>query len=198
MSRGWKPEAHAAAGDRSRSDGIRRFWANVDASGGPEACWPWGGYIHASGYGRGGRFAGERVPHRATYRVLVGPIPDGLTLDHLCRNKACVNPRHLEPVSLGENIRRAAAVKTACPKGHIYDESNTYRYLNGRRACRACHRQREIARKRALGVVPVRRLPAAVVARIHELAASGLTTYAISQQLGMNQGTVWRIAKRAA
>lgn len=88
--------------------------------------------------------------HRFIYSVLVGPV-DGLTLDHLCRNRRCANPAHLDPVSLAENVRRswqtdtkrpsANALKTHCPQGHPYDEANTYRGANGARKCRACTRE---------------------------------------------------------
>jgi HNH endonuclease len=79
------------------------------------------------------------------YRLLVGPVPEGLELDHLCRNRACVNPAHLEPVSHRENVLRGAsfaainAVKTHCiHDGHPFDDVNTIVRPEGRRGCRAC------------------------------------------------------------
>ncbi|MGZ6854085.1 MAG: HNH endonuclease [Mycobacteriaceae bacterium] len=87
---------------------------------------------------------------------MVGPIPRGLELDHLCRNRRCVNPDHLEPVSHRENCHRAelgvAAAdimrsRTHCPRGHKYDQSNTYRTPKGYRVCRTCHRDRERSRR---------------------------------------------------
>lgn len=84
-----------------------------------------------------------RAAHRVVYEALVGPIPDGMQLDHLCRNRACVNPMHMEPVTARENqIRGAtfaaeAANKTHCKRGHEYVEENLYRY--GKHAqCRLC------------------------------------------------------------
>lgn len=105
-------------------------------------CHVWTGARSPSGYGHiaiGGRV---RNVHRVAYELHVGPIPPGLVLDHLCRNRACANPAHLEPVTSGENTRRGEpAQRTHCPRGHAYDETNTYRTRTGGRACRACKRE---------------------------------------------------------
>lgn len=106
-------------------------------------CWKWQGYKFA-GYGRL-RYKGIRTQkaHRVIYQLLVGPLSDSLTLDHLCRNRDCVNPAHLEPVSLQENLRRGVGVgsvnkaKTHCRNGHPYRYGNTYFY-GARRCCRIC------------------------------------------------------------
>ncbi|MGI5247775.1 HNH endonuclease signature motif containing protein [Dactylosporangium sp. CA-139066] len=94
--------------------------------------------------------------HRASYQAFVGPIPPGLHIDHLCRQRSCGNPEHLEAVTPRENLVRGNAGsnqlrKTHCPQGHPYDESNTYHGKKGR-FCRACGREatrRYKARKRA-------------------------------------------------
>lgn len=89
----------------------------------------------------------DMLAHRFAYELLVGPIPTGLTLDHLCRRPACVNPSHLEPVSLRDNILRGegpvalGARVTHCPQGHPYDLFNTYIDPSGTRRCRTCHRE---------------------------------------------------------
>lgn len=86
--------------------------------------------------------------HRSAYEAFVGPIPQGLTIDHLCRNKACVNPAHLEAVTQRVNSFRAdnyVGNRTQCPQGHPYSSVNTYTNpKDNRRTCRACHRQHQL------------------------------------------------------
>lgn len=113
-------------------------------------CWLWTGGHAKAGYGSftfgrespGGR---RTVPaHRLTYEALVGPIPEGLVIDHLCRNRGCVNPEHLEPVTFKENVLRGVgptaenAVKTHCKRDHAFTPENTYVASGGGRGCRAC------------------------------------------------------------
>jgi len=83
------------------------------------------------------------LAHRIAYTWLVGPIPPAMTLDHLCRNTSCVNPAHLEVVTSAENSRRAVKWnrgKLHCMHGHSFDEANTYKTPDGRRACKTCLR----------------------------------------------------------
>ena len=119
-------------------------------------CWNWTAAVNKGGYGQ---FQHARA-HRVVWESLVEPIPNGYVLDHLCCNPGCVNPDHLEPVTQRENVLRGKsptaqnALKTHCPKGHPYDEANTYVIAQpGRihRMCRTCGRAntaRYVARKR--------------------------------------------------
>lgn len=113
-----------------------------------ETCWIWTGGLTDKGYGKVFR-KGRYVPaHCLSYAIHTGPLDENLVIDHLCRNHACVNPKHLEQVTSGINTLRGFgppannARKTHCPKGHPYDEENTllHKKRTGRlnRACRIC------------------------------------------------------------
>lgn len=127
-----------------------------------DGCWRWlGSHFQTTGYALFNAKHDDSVwrpttAHRAVWEALVGPVPEGLVLDHLCRNRWCVNPAHLEPVPQRINMFRgmapAAIVQRTdvCCRGHIYTEENT-RWRKGRngrmkRACRACDRYHETRR----------------------------------------------------
>jgi hypothetical protein len=122
---------------------MERFWKKVDKT---DDCWNWVGSISNHGYGRININKKVCFAHRVAYEMSVGEIPEGLVIDHLCRNPRCVNPRHLEPVSQGENIRRGSSQemrtlkyrsRTHCKHGHEWtDETTSYR--GTRRDCKIC------------------------------------------------------------
>lgn len=130
---------------------FERFWSKVDTTG---DCWLWRGSRNTKGYGSFRVGNKTLTVHRIAYELLIGPIPDGLTLDHLCRNPVCVNPNHLEPLTGRENTLRGDnpparnARKTHCPQGHPYDLLNTYIFGHGYRDCRACRKERGRRRRR--------------------------------------------------
>lgn len=120
-------------------DSIESFWKRVGKS---DECWSWKGKIGKQGYGRCTvRIKGViyQLPHRVAYTLLAGQVPLGLTLDHLCFNKLCVNPAHLEPVTIAENIYRATLKRTHCKHGHPYKE-NAFTNSNGNRECHICRK----------------------------------------------------------
>jgi len=122
-------------------------------------CWECSGAPSTKGYARVSWNGKARFAHRVIYEILVGPIPEGMEIDHLCRNRKCVNPDHLEPVMHGDNVRRdverapdewgkAQGSKTHCPRGHEYDIISTQN--GGRwahRRCRVCARETDRRRR---------------------------------------------------
>ena len=101
-------------------------------------CWVWRGRVTPDGYGK----LSGKLAHRVVWERMRGPIEAGMTLDHACRNRSCVNPGHFEPMSHLDNVRRGTtATKPRCKNGHPFDEANTYiRPASGHRDCRACNR----------------------------------------------------------
>ncbi len=130
-----------------------RFFEKVDRNGAiplhnPSlgSCWLWMAYILPNGYGHisvGPAIAGKIYAHRASYVIHKGAIENGMDIDHLCRNRKCVNPNHLEAVTRRTNLVRGETViasnlaKTHCPQGHPYDDVNTY-LCRGHRQCKIC------------------------------------------------------------
>lgn len=138
---------NVSAGPMKEAD-VERFWSKVEKT---EACWLWHGTITTTGYGHFWLNGKNRKSHRVAYEMENGPIQNDLPLDHLCRNPPCVRPSHLEPVTTAENALRGnngllEKSRTHCPKGHPYDEKNTWmkKDRNGRksRSCKTCNGDR--------------------------------------------------------
>lgn len=164
----WRRHGDPEGGSRIVGDVEGNFWRKVSA---PDArgCWPWTGAISGTGYGLFSPPATRGVAaHRYSYELLIGVIPDGLTIDHLCFNRICCNPAHMEPVTRGENARRGQVnrlrrngrarpdltERTHCKNGHEFTAENTRRVGNARH-CRECQRERsERFKRRRRGEVP--------------------------------------------
>lgn len=133
------------------------FWGRVDKT---DDCWNWTGGITGRGYGAFYVDGAQRPAHRHALEMAMGAsVPTDLDVDHLCRNRRCVRPEHLEPVTRRENLLRSPitltsqkAAQTHCVHGHEFTDANTAHRKNGTRACRTCQRDRDRAfkaRKRA-------------------------------------------------
>lgn len=131
--------------DYSRTE-AERFWSKVDRSG---ECWEWTAFRNPKGYGVFNFRGATPHAHRVAYILTHGSVPPGLVIDHLCRNRGCCNPVHLEAVTVEENTRRGEAGtfwsdRTHCPKGHPYDAANTgvqrRRGVVVGRFCKTCQR----------------------------------------------------------
>ena len=136
-----------------------KFYSSFEEA---DSCWLWTANKNTHGYGRLYLYGSKYVmAHRYSYELLVDKIPSGLTIDHLCREHSCVNPRHLEPVTIRDNTLRGVgptamnAKKTHCPSGHPYSKKNT-RVVSGKtwigRQCKICaynHTKRYRAQRKA-------------------------------------------------
>ena len=141
---------------------VERFHSKYEVA--DDGCWLWTATLGHTGYAIFHIESRDALAHRWAYEQFVGPVPDGLELDHLCHtrdgtcpggtsccHRRCVNPEHLEPVTARENVRRGKsfaavhAAKTHCVNGHLFDEENTLVLGDGGRRCKAC--RREISRR---------------------------------------------------
>ena len=129
---------------RPRPTPAERFWAKVEKT---DSCWLWTGQLSNAGYGMLLVSRRMRNAHRWAYEYFVGPVPEGLEIDHLCRIRRCVRPDHMEAVTRSVNQLRGNSWwrrKTHCPRGHPYDSANTLSYgKKPKRQCRMCTNDRK-------------------------------------------------------
>ncbi len=119
-------------------DILRRVWRYIDITG--SGCWLWTGPTNRDGYAHNLAINGDRyLPHRLMFSWFKWDIPPGLTIDHVCKQKTCMNPDHMEPVTGGENVRRALKV-AYCKRGHAQTPENRYRYGKSKKKerCKPC------------------------------------------------------------
>lgn len=130
---------------------LKRFMQKIKVNG---SCWEWTSTVTHRGYGMVTLKNKGQLAHRASFEHFNGPIPEGFHIDHLCRNKLCVNPKHLEAVTPKENILRGIGMaaqnkrKTHCVRGHEFNEQNSYKNKNDGRICRVCKRIASAAYKK--------------------------------------------------
>lgn len=175
-----------------------RFNRLVDRSAGPDACWPWTGALNKKGYGRFGNTTAQRA-----CVLFDREIPIGHTVDHLCRNRACVNPLHLEPVPHRVNLMRGDtttsryASRLACGNGHEWTTANTHLSRKGRR-CRAC--ANALNKKHYVKRGKHRNGHAWLTSEqrtgIYDAVALGQTHGTVAKQFGVSQGSVSRVVAR--
>ncbi|MGN6757145.1 MAG: HNH endonuclease [Thermomicrobiales bacterium] len=196
-----------------------RFWGKVDRRG-PNDCWEWQACRNQSGYGIFSVSSSQRTAraHRVAYEIEYGPIPAGLVLDHLCRNRACCNPSHMEVVTRGENCRRGVSPSVRamhehrCMRGHILTPETAY-YVQNRRGervarCRICQREYAHARRhrQRSHATPnisdgnrlwMAKLNAEQVRDIRRLYASGEWTYQqLAKRFNVTYPTIAAIVRR--
>jgi len=169
----------------------------------PSGCWLWPKAKDKKGYGgigTGSRLNGtqrSQQVHRVAYEVFVGPIPEGMTIDHTCETKLCVNPEHLEPVTNAENKRRGGDRMKHCRRGHERNEMNTYIQTNGHRQCRVCKREEPGYQAKLTKAPPKNvKLTSEVAEEIRaKYAVGGISQAALGTMYGVAQMTISKLVR---
>jgi hypothetical protein len=145
-----QPEAHKRKGMKPKPLVIRLL-SHIKRNG--SGCFEWTGSKNNMGYGTINVNRMPALAHRISYLLFVGDIKSDMVVDHLCRNRSCINPSHLEQVTQGENMRRGVSVcaenarKKFCKRGHEFSTENIYALKNGGRECRKCNSIRKSRKK---------------------------------------------------
>jgi len=130
---------------------LKRFWDKVETT---NSCWNWKGCLNNAGYGMFRVNGKNYSPHRFSFETFIHKIPENMIIDHLCKNRSCVNPAHLDFVTNQENIRRGKnyqSKQTHCKRGHEFNAINSRLSIDGKRVCKICRNDNQNKKRKLRG-----------------------------------------------